>query len=134
MLDYINEFRKRVSQLPPKIKEVMLSDKTTELISEIDNKYKLSAKQSDKLPVLIGKIFIREISFDDFINSLKTQINLDPETAKLITIDIAKNIFIPIKQYFPGTESVMARLKPEQIMPQETKSPNVVNLKNLPKE
>jgi len=127
MSDYINEFRKKVSQLPLKIKEIMLSDKTTELIYEFDNKYKLSAKQSDKLPVLIGKIFIKEISFDDFINSLKTQINLDSETAKLITIDIAENIFIPIKQYFPDVEILFNQSKPQQNI---SSNPNVINLRN----
>ncbi|MBU4284872.1 hypothetical protein KKF60_03270 [Patescibacteria group bacterium] len=127
MPDYTNEFRKKVSQLPPEIKEVMLSDKTTSLISEINNKYKLNAKQSDKLPILIGKIFIKEISFGDFINLLKTQLNIDSEIAKLITIDIAKNIFIPIKRYFPGIES----LTPNTTQP---KNENIVNLKNLNRE
>ncbi|MBU2564333.1 hypothetical protein KKA23_02000 [Patescibacteria group bacterium] len=126
MPDYINEFRKKVSQLPPKIKEAMLSDKTTELISVIDNKYKLNAKQSDKLPILVGKIFVKEISLEDFVNSLKAQLNFESKTAKLITIDIAKNIFIPIKEYFPAIEKQINQLKEQQNL---SDNPNIIDLK-----
>lgn len=136
MPDYTDEFRKKVSQLPLIIKEAMLSDKTTSLISEINNKYKLDTKQSDRLPVLIGKILIKEISFGDFINSLKAQLNINSEIAKLITIDIAKNIFIPIKRYFPEIESLTTQLKSNYPQPNTTqpKNENIVNLKNLNRE
>ncbi|MFZ5559568.1 MAG: hypothetical protein ACOZAL_02135 [Patescibacteria group bacterium] len=118
----IDDFRQKVNKLPAPVKEMMLSDKVVDM-----SKYKLSLEQEGKIAQITGKALVKDVPLNEFVNALQTQANLNLETAKSITFDILKVLFLPIKRYFPETEILMARLKPAQTPPQDS---NIVNLKN----
>jgi hypothetical protein len=122
-----DEFRKKVNQLPPTLKETMISYKTTEILSVIYEKYKLSPDQRGKTSYIIGKIITKEILLADFLNTLKAQINFDFKILKSLVTDIIRALFLPLKRHFPGVEEILENLKPEQKTPT---TPNIVNLKN----
>ena len=124
----VDDFRKKVNQSPPKVKQSLLSNKTFEVISIIGTKYKLNPKQREEVARITGRVFIKEIPLNNIVESLRAQTNLDLETVKSLTFDIVKNLFLPIKQYFPNVEELMKRLKPDQqTQPSDS---NVVDLKN----
>jgi len=123
----IDDFRIKLNQLPPTLKEAMISYKTTEILSVIYEKYKLSPDQRGKTSYIIGKILIKEILLADFLNTLKSQINLDFKILKSLVSDITQALFLPLKQHFPGIEEVLRKLKSEQNIPATS---NVINLKN----
>ena len=123
----VDDFRKKVNQLTPKVKEILLSNKTFEIISGTNTRYSLNPKQQEKVALIVGKIFIKELPLNELANTLKIQTNISSETAKLITIDIAKDIFLPIKQYFPTVENLINQLRGQQNL---SGSPNIIDLKN----
>ncbi len=118
----IDDFRQKVNKLPPPVKEMMLSDKILDTA-----KYKLTLEQEGKIAQITGKALVKDLPISELANILQTEANLNLETAKSIAFDILQTFFLPIKQYFPETETLMARLKPEQTGPPD---PNIVNLKN----
>lgn len=124
----VDDFRKKVNQLTPKVKKILLSNKTFEIISSINAKYRLNPKQQEKIAQIIGKVFIKEVSLIELANALKTQTNLDLETVKSLTFDIVKNLFLPIKQYFPDAGELMMRLKSDQ--QSRASDSNIVDLKD----
>lgn len=123
----IDDFRIKVNKLPLPVKKVILSNKAFEIVSDVINNYKLNTKQGEKIAQITGKVLIKEIPLNDFVNNLKTQANLNLETAKSLAFDIIKNLFLPIKQYFPSAEELMRRLKPGQVRPGDS---NIIDLKN----
>jgi transcriptional accessory protein Tex/SPT6 len=123
----INHFRTKVNKLSPSVKKIMLSNKTFELISDIFAKYKLNKKQKEKVAQITGRALIKEIPLNNLVNNLKTQANLNLETAKSVTFDIIKNFFIPIKRHFPDVEESMKKSRPIQSQPTDS---NIVDLKN----
>lgn len=125
-----DDFRRKVNQLPPTVKEAMISYKTTEILSAVYEKYKLSPDQCGKTSYIIGKILMKEILLADFLNALKAQINLDLKIVKSLVTDIIQALFLPLRRHFPGVEEILQNLESEQKTPTTS---NVVNLKNLPK-
>lgn len=123
----VNDFRKKVDKLPPSVKKVMLSNKTFEIISIIYEKHKLNAKQQEKVAQITGKTLIKDVPLNEFINTLKSQTNLNIEKSKSLAFDIIQNLLLPIKRYFPNAEDLMKKLKSEHT---SLESPNIVNLKN----
>jgi len=120
------DFLQKVNNLPLTVREVMLTNKTAETILDISNKHKLELKQIDKLSKITGKIIVKDIPLNEFVNNLKTQVNLEEKKAKSLASDIIQNIFLPIKQHFSDTEALMKKLKSSSMPVDE---PNVVNLK-----
>lgn len=119
--------------IPQYILQIMYAPKTMNFNTSIEQKYKLSENQIQQLAILEEKILYKELTLADFLGAIKTKLNLDDKTTNSIAFDVCQNLFLSAQPYLIGVQQLMARLKPEQVPPQETKSLNVVNLKNLPK-
>ena len=126
-----NDFRKKVDELPQAVKQIILSNKTAEIISRINDKYKLNLEQRGIIAQIIGKIIIKEIPIYEFANAVKTQTNLNSETAKLLTADIVQEIFLSVRKYFPGIENLLIKSASGS---NHSESSNIVDLKNLNRE
>ncbi len=123
-----NDFRSKIDKLPDEVKEIILSDKISNEISDIANKYELTPEQSGKIAEIIGKIFVKDIPLNEFINNLKTQATLKKEKAQLIISDLIKNIFLPIENHFPDSMALIKKIESSPDKSIEEK--NVVNLKD----
>lgn len=124
----INDFRKKFNNLPPDIKKLLASSELSGIIIDINDKYELNPKQGSALGQILWKIFTQQAPLIALTEIIRTQLNLNLEKTKLLTFDICKEIFLPVKNHFPDVEKLI------QSLTYKSSDRGVVDLKNLPKD
>jgi len=128
------EFAEKFEKLPQRIKEIMLSSETAETNRSIGTKYKLSIEQTGDMVSVIVDTILKDIPLENFVAVLQQKLGIDLQTSQRLTLDIVIKRFLPIKEYLPGTETLIQKLGgnvPKTVPPSPSSaSPNIVNLKN----
>jgi hypothetical protein len=115
------------NNIPKHIWELMHSMKTSDINLSIEEEYGFKPEQTHQLAILENKIFSKELTINDFPGAIKTTLNLNENTANSIAFDVCEGLFVSAEPYLIGVKQLMARLKPEQVNPENS---NIVNLKN----
>jgi hypothetical protein len=128
------EFSEKFKKLPSYIQEIMLSPQTADINGSIGEKYRLSDEQiGDMVSIIVGIIF-KEIPLEKLVVTLQQKLNINTQIAKQVALDIALKRFLPIREYFPGIESLIHTLGGLSPVSSQPKNENIVDLKNLPRE
>lgn len=86
------------NKLPKSLQEAVLSVDTTEAVREIGKKYGLPIDKMGELADQTTGVMLGFTDSKDLISNLKTNLNVDIETARKIGEDINSKIFLPIRE------------------------------------
>ncbi len=86
------------NKLPKSLQEAVLSVDTTKAISEIGKKYGLPVDKMGELADQTTGVMLGFTDSKDLISNLKTNLNVDIETAQKIGEDVNSKIFLPIRE------------------------------------
>lgn len=118
------EFSEKFKKLPQHIQEIMSSPETAEINGIIGKKYKLSDEQIGSMVNIVVHIIFKDVPLEGLVVNLRQKLNLDPQVAKKMALDILEKRFLPIKNRLPNIEQFMQNLGAKFV------DPNIVNLKN----
>jgi len=103
-----DDFFSKVDNLPEPVKKLLHSNELAEFVYQINTSYGLSEEKCGLVAGLIGSLIVNDIPLEKFEESLKNEISLPPEIAAGIALNITKNIFLPLKEFFPNAESLIS--------------------------
>ncbi|MBI4836874.1 MAG: hypothetical protein HY813_00490 [Candidatus Portnoybacteria bacterium] len=97
-------------QPPEYVQDAMCSLESAEINGKIAEKYQREEKEIPLMVNVIARTILKEISLMDFPRALKGALNLDIETTKAMSLDIAIRRFLPLKQHLAGVEDLIRKL------------------------
>lgn len=116
------ELAKKREQLPPRLREVYSSIKTTDTLREIGQEYDLHIDQIGELVDETGLVMLGVTHPSDYISNLQNRLEIDEGTAKQVAKAVNERIFETIreelKQMNGMGESQSAPSKPQQSPPE----------------
>lgn len=105
------EINDRLDQLPEKIRDHTLGDQASDAILKVWKDY--LAKDISKLGKfkdVIGLALLKDIKVEQLSVVLREMFEFDDSTAAAVTVLILREMFHPVKEYFPGTDEEIVRL------------------------
>lgn len=106
---------KQLEKIPPEVKSFYLSAEYAKAIQEIIKKQRLLIDQGEKLETETTLVMIGLEPLSDYVKNLETNLELNPEKARLLAIDINELVFKKIRQALQKMDEDM--LLPEEINP-----------------
>lgn len=102
-----NNFLKQAKELPEPVKKVLFSNEITETVFGINTSYSFNPEQSKKSAQIIGQVFIKKISINQYLKVLQKNIDLSQGILAGVAVSVAKEIFLPLKSYFKNLEKLI---------------------------
>jgi len=97
--------------LPTFVFDSLYEDYTSDAIGKIlDNYTKEDDKKLDAAKDIIGLVALKDIKLEEIKDRIQSDLDLDDQIAKEITLIILAEIFYPIKSFFPGIEDEIMKL------------------------
>lgn len=93
------EIFERLQRLPPKIREAMFAESTTEKVFEIAKKYDLLVDKTGEMASEIGLLMLGVTHPNDFTNNLAERMKISKDEARKIADDINASIFAPVREH-----------------------------------
>ncbi len=132
------------NKLPKSLQEAVLSVDTTKAIREIGKKYDLPIDKIGELANQATGVMLGFTDSKDLISNLKTNLDVDIETARKIGEDINSKIFLPIRESLmslkngaeEGGEKVPTEITKEEVLREieKTEPPAIFKGTVVPKE
>jgi len=110
-----NQYVEIFYKLPPEIKDVVASSKTTENIWAIAKNHKLQIDQSGELDDIVMDVIMGIIPTKNMVEEIATSCKIPKMDASLISRDIDDQIFRPIKELMRRLYEEGAPFKPESM-------------------
>jgi len=85
-------------------------DYSTDAIIKTRDSYNLKQSDVDAITDIIGVLTLKNVALEKAKDEIKTELNLDDQTAKEITLIVLQEILYPIKDFFPGIEDEILKL------------------------
>ncbi len=96
---YTKEQKKELFQnLPDDVKEAVSSVETTDIIIELEKKYKLHIDQTGELSNEVLLLTLGVTSPQKFIDNLESRLRISRDVAAQITADVNEKIFRPVRE------------------------------------
>ncbi len=92
------EVFRRYFNLPPKLRETLLSTETAEKMFQAARKNSLNETQHCQASWAAGMIILGEINIVNFVKKLEEKSGLEKESARQLARDINQLIFLPVKE------------------------------------
>ncbi len=96
--DLHNEIEKRVSELPELARNAIFASDLGTRIRTIGATHHLHIDQMDKLEDEVMLVMLGFTTADEFESHLTSQLNTNPEDARVLAAEIGEKIFLPIRQ------------------------------------
>ena len=93
----INQYSSRLSKLPPKLKQAILSADTQSAIENIHQKYKLHIDKLGNLEDITLDVLYGIVKPQEYVDKLETELGVDRATAAGITVDMNSSLFQPLR-------------------------------------
>ncbi len=124
-------------RLPFGIQQLLTSPQTVDAITEI-NDSRVSPENDGVIPRLLLRLMLKKIYPQNFIAELRSNLNVDGETARLIARDLVKSILGPAKETIKRELEIdigLIELGGEEAIPDAALSPAIIapEVANLPK-
>lgn len=92
------ELKQKLESLPTDVQNAIFGVETTEVIANIQQKYKLHVDQTGKLAEEVGLVMLGFSRPNEFVGKIAKNLRVTQMTAVEITKDINDKIFNPIKE------------------------------------
>lgn len=100
LITYTKEqFWEIYKKLPEQIKEYLSSDKTSDIISDIYQKYNVSEEEILNISNLINQVLFGIIPMEDFQVILERDVKIKKDIAKNLYQEIYRYVFLPVKDF-----------------------------------
>ncbi|MBI5138837.1 MAG: hypothetical protein HZA95_03510 [Candidatus Vogelbacteria bacterium] len=93
----INDYSSRLTNLPPKLKQAILSADTQSAIENIHQKYKLHIDKLGNLEDITLDVLYGVIKPQEYVDKLESTLGIDRATAAGITVDMNNSLFQPLR-------------------------------------
>jgi hypothetical protein len=103
------EYLKRIKNLP-EFAQDSLGGGAYLVNSKIIDRYGFDDKLSFSLSNIEAEILLKDIQLEEISDRIQKDLKLDKKSADEITLIILRDIFYPIKDYFPGIEDEIIKL------------------------
>lgn len=132
----LEEFYKKVKQLPDKIQGLMIDMSTAEFIKKIVTDFRLTEEKGEEIARIIRDILLTDVYYKDLRNAVEKRLKIDENMAQQIADTINNQLFAPIMEEL---KKIQAPLE----MPQKTAEAtathfeepvpdeNVIDLRNI---
>lgn len=130
-----------IPQIPDKVWNIMLSDKTSNFNSKLAKNYKLNENQIHSIATIEGLVFYKETPLQKFPLLLQEKLGLDSETTQKLASNIYNKLFLPAKAYLgtipiskpePKIEEIEEIKEPTKEMPTPKKISPYEKTRELP--
>jgi len=105
------EINDRLNQLPDKVRDHTLGDQASDAILRVWKEYLGGDRDKlDKLKDIVGMALLKDIKIEQISVVLREMFAFDDNMAAEASVLLLREMFHPIKEYFPGTDEEIVRL------------------------
>lgn len=114
-----DQFLEKYASLPQELKTAMSSIESSDIIQAISKKFGLQIDQMGELASETGFVLLGFTKPEEYIKNLKNRLQIDPQKAKEIALEINSQIFSKVKESLKRLHGIGGEEKKET----ETKTP-----------
>lgn len=103
---------------PPEIQELALSDKPGKAIMGLENRYRLTKEQGDRLTDLTRQLLFGLASIDSLPARIKKIVSGDTAKASLVEKDFHQALVVPYQKYLKQTDDQVTQFKADNNLPE----------------
>lgn len=116
MQEYTEEqFLEKYNSLPQELKTAMSSIESSDIIQAISKKFGLQIDQMGELASETGFVLLGFTKPEEYIRNLKNRLQIDPQKAKEIALEINSQIFSKVKEALKRLHGIGGEEKKENI-------------------
>ena len=98
------------SQIPDHVYDWLFSEQAAKNVVALGKKFRLTDSQTIQMSRLTGMAILKDVSFTGMAMELKKTLNIDDQTTRQMTVDIALTQFLPIRDHLQGAEDFIKQL------------------------